>query len=189
MLEGQPKEHAAGQRVHVRRAFAGQIRQIDQPIAAAGNRFHLRVHHAIGHTAQHRVPQPAQRKPSAKGRAHEIPAVLLKVIEGVRTQLLIINRRGDGREYLCAGADGDGYLSRRDDPVADCLHHLIRAAMEYFCAGFQAGFCGRRGCDLASKVLREINFRIKRTAQPQCPNQFVRPCRLVTSVERQLVSR
>lgn len=36
MLEGQPKEHAAGQRVHVRRAFAGQIRQIDQPSLPRG---------------------------------------------------------------------------------------------------------------------------------------------------------
>ncbi len=154
----QPHECAAGQRVGVRRPFAGQVGEENEAIAAGGHparRFHqLREWHA----GRHRVAEPAEAACGRQHHGHHVPAPRHGMAEGVDAAARLEQGTLGRREHDAGRAERESDRALGHDTDAHRVGRLVAAAGDHRGSLLKTGRLGRPSMDRA-RDLRTLERR------------------------------
>ena len=106
VAQAEPGEGAAGARVGVRRALAGQVGREEQPLDPRLPLRRAAQQLVVG--APDRLAQPLQRAGRAEHHAHDVPRLRHGVAEGVHARLGVVRVAVQGGEDDAARAEHDG---------------------------------------------------------------------------------
>ena len=178
MRQRQAEKYALRLRIHVRRALAGQIRQEKQAVSADRAGSYLAVDFIIVGVMKHLLRDPFQGNAGIQACAHQVPAVLHRVGEGICTKRSIVHGLAHGCGNLSRRADVGCKYAILHDAVAHRHHALIRAAVDH--AGRFAK-PGIRGClrrNVTDDLRRRRAFGHQTQIQPQRVQERFRPAKL-----------
>ena len=171
----QPHKRAARQRVGMRRAFAREIGQIEQPFAAGRDRGGGGQQVVIGDARGQRVAIPAQTARRGEHHAHQMPAVRHGMTKRVQTALRVIKRRVDRGKNDAGSAQRQRNDAFADRAHADRARALVAAAGDDRRARDQPGRLGRHGRNRPRHLGAFIGGRDKARRNPQLFEQCGRP--------------
>ena len=146
VAEGQADERAPGERIGMRAALAGEVRQEEQPVAARRRPSPAAVDEVAELDARReRVAEPAQAAGGREHHRHEVPAAGHGVAERVDAAVRLVQTAGRSsrrRRRTCPSERAIVPGPTRPDP--DRVGRLVAAAGHDRRPGPQAGRGGRR---------------------------------------------